>query len=111
MLLTGDLIDGREAARMGLVLEAVPAAALDGAVERLAARIASVPRNQLMLQKLVVNQAYESMGLATTQLLATFFDGMTRHTPEGLAFKARCEAVGFKEAVRERDSGVPLGGP
>jgi enoyl-CoA hydratase len=51
------------------------------------------------------------MGLATTQLLATFFDGMTRHTPEGLAFKARCEAVGFKVAVRERDSGVPLGGP
>lgn len=111
MLLTGDLIDGREAARMGLVLEAVPAGALDGAVDRLAARIASVPRNQLMLQKLVVNQAYENMGLATTQLLATFFDGMTRHTPEGLAFKARCEAVGFREAVRERDSGAPLGGP
>jgi enoyl-CoA hydratase len=111
MLLTGDLVDGREAARMGLVLEAVPATALDGAVERLAARIASVPRNQLLLQKLVVNQAYENMGLATTQLLATFFDGMTRHTPEGLAFKARCEAVGFKQAVRERDRGAPLGGP
>jgi len=56
-------------------------------------------------------QAYENLGLATTQLLATFFDGMTRHAPEGLAFKARCEAVGFKEAVRARDRGVALGGP
>jgi enoyl-CoA hydratase len=110
MLLTGDLIDGREAARIGLVLEAVPEAALDATVDRLAARIASVPRNQLMLQKLVVNQAYENMGLASTQLLATFFDGVARHTPEGLAFKARCETVGFKAAVRERDSGLPLGG-
>lgn len=78
----------------------------DGRIARI-----TLNRHQLMLQKLVVNQAYENMGLATTQLLATFFDGMTRHTPEGLAFKTRCEAVGFKEAVRERDSGMPLGGP
>ncbi len=108
LLFTGDLIDGREAARLGLVLDAVPAWELDVAVERLAQRIASVPRNQLMLQKLMVNQAYENMGLATTQMLATFFDGMTRHTREGLAFKARSEAVGFKQAVRERDSDAPI---
>ena len=110
LLLTGDLIDGREAARIGLVAEAAPAAELDARVERLAARMASVPANQLMLQKLMVNQAYENMGLAATQLVATLFDGITRHTPEGLAFKARAEAVGWKQAVRERDSGDPIGG-
>jgi enoyl-CoA hydratase len=50
------------------------------------------------------------MGLASTQLLATLFDGITRHTPEGVAFKARVEEVGFKQAVAERDSGAPIGG-
>jgi enoyl-CoA hydratase len=110
LLLTGDLVDGREAARLGLVLDAVAPDALDARVEALAARMASVPRNQLVMQKLVVNQAYENMGLAVTQVLATLFDGIARHTPEGLAFKARAEAAGFKQAVRERDSGAPPGG-
>lgn len=103
MLLTGDVITGAEAARIGLVSKAVPPADLDAAVEALASRIASVPRNQLVMNKLVVNQAYENMGLHSTQTLATFFDGVARHTPEGVAFKRRCEDVGFKQAVAERD--------
>jgi len=110
MLLTGDLVTGVEAARMGLVTEAVPAAELDAAVERWAGRMAGVPKNQLMMQKLMINQAYDNMGLATTQMIATIFDGITRHSPEGFAFKQRCEAVGFKQAVRERDSGAPIPG-
>jgi len=108
MLLTGDLITGAEAVRLGLVSEAVPASELDATVERWATRMAGVPRNQLMMQKLMINQAYDNMGLATTQMLATLFDGITRHSPEGFAFKARCEQVGFKEAVKERDSGSPI---
>jgi enoyl-CoA hydratase len=105
MLLTGDAVDGREAERMGLVLKAVPSAALDAEVERLAARIASVPVNQLMMQKLMINQALENMGLRSTQMFATLFDGITRHSPEGMAFKRRAEAVGWKQAVQERDQG------
>jgi enoyl-CoA hydratase len=105
MLFTGDLVDGSEAAEMGLVWEAVPGDELDDRVDELARRIAGVPRNQLMMQKLAVNQAYENMGLETTQMFATVFDGMARHTPEGVAFKERCEEVGFKQAVAERDRG------
>lgn len=103
MLLTGDLIDGREARAMGLVMDAVPDAQLDEHVEHLLQRMASVPANQLMMQKLMINQAYDNMGLQTTQLIATLFDGIARHTPEGVAFKARCEQVGFAQAVKERD--------
>lgn len=103
LLFTGDTISGREAAEWGLVVEAVPEVELDAAVERLAQRIAGVPQNQLMLQKLMVNQAFENMGLATTQMLATFFDGMARHTPEGVRFKRRAEEAGWKTAVAERD--------
>lgn len=118
MLLTGDTVDGREAAAMGLVLKAVPDTALDAEVEALAARMASVPLNQLAMQKLMVNQALENMGLRSTQTLATLFDGISRHSPEGLAFKRRAEAVGWKQAVAERDQGTydwtadqPLGRP
>jgi enoyl-CoA hydratase len=109
MLLTGDLIDGVEAARIGLVLEAVPEHELDARVGRLATRMAEVPRNQLMMQKLMINQAYDNMGLASTQMVATIFDGMTRHSPEGIRFKRRAEEVGFQQAVRERDAGGPIG--
>jgi enoyl-CoA hydratase len=106
MLLTGDTVDGREAERIGLVLKAVRADTLDAEVEAMAARLASVPRNQLMMQKLMINQALENMGLRSTQMLATVFDGIARHTPEGAAFKRRAESVGWAEAVRERDLGT-----
>jgi enoyl-CoA hydratase len=105
MLLTGDLIDGREAKAIGLVADAVPEGELAARVESLAERMAGVPKNQLMMQKLMVNQAYENMGLASTQMMATLFDGIARHTPEGVWFKKRCEAVGFQRAVAERDGG------
>lgn len=106
MLLTGDKIDGREAERIGLVLKAVLPEDLDAEVEALAERMASVPINQLAMQKMMVNQALDNMGLASTQTLATIFDGITRHSPEGLNFKARSEDVGWKQAVQERDQGT-----
>ncbi len=108
MLLTGDLITGIEAKAMGLVTDAVPAEKLDRRVEELADRMAGVPKNQLMMQKLMINQALTNMGLESAQLIATIFDGITRHSPEGMAFKRRAENVGFKQAVTERDSGASL---
>ena len=111
MLLTGDTIDGRTAKEWGLVHDAVPADKLDAAVDALAKRMSGVPKNQLMMQKLMINQAYENMGLATTQMFATIFDGITRHSPEGLWFKDYAEKEGFHKAVQWRDSGkaIPRG--
>jgi enoyl-CoA hydratase len=103
MLFTGDKIKGPEAEKLGLVLKSVASEKLDAEVEALAERMAGVPVNQLMMQKLMVNQAIEAMGLKTTQMIATVFDGITRHSPEGLNFKHRAEQVGWKEAVRNRD--------
>jgi enoyl-CoA hydratase len=111
MLLTGDTIDGRTAKAWGLVYDAVPAAKLDAAVETLAKRMSGVPKNQLMMQKLMINQAYENMGLASTQMTATLFDGITRHSPEGLWFKELAQRRGFAEAVKWRDSGKPIPEP
>ena len=108
MLFTGDLITGEEAMRMGLIQSAVPEEELDAEVKRLCDRIKGVPRNQLMMSKMAVNQAYEAMGLANTQRFANLFDGVARHSPEGLWFRQRAVDVGFKQAVAERDSGAPI---
>ena len=63
--------------------------------EALADRIAGVPLNQLAMQKMMINQAYDNMGLQGTQVLATLFDGITRHSPEGRWFKDFAERDGF----------------
>ena len=106
MLFTGDRITGVEAEQIGLILKAVPDDKLDDAVEKMADRMASVPINQLAMQKMVINQAIESNGMMNTQRLATVFDGITRHSPEGLNFKDRAAEMGWKQAVQERDSGT-----
>lgn len=106
MLLTGDKINGIEAEKLGLVLKSVPQEQLDTEVETLAQRMATVPINQLIMHKLVINQALENMGLRTTQMFATLFDGIARHSPEGIAFKRRSETMGWKTTVKERDLGT-----
>lgn len=106
MMFTGDKITGREAEDMGLILKAVPEVDLDTEVEAMATRMASVPINQLAMQKMVINQAIEATGIMNTQRLATVFDGITRHSPEGMNFKNRVESVGWKQAVTERDQGT-----
>jgi enoyl-CoA hydratase len=108
MLLTGDTVDGRTAEKMGLVYQAVPLKQLDKTVDALAKRMAGVPKNQLMMQKLMINQAYENMGLASTQMMATLFDGITRHSPEGAWFKNYAEKHGFHAAVKWRDGGKAI---
>jgi enoyl-CoA hydratase len=112
MLLTGDTIDGRQACDWGLVIEAVPEPELDAAVERLADRMAGIPINQLVMQKLMVNQAIDNMGLQSTQMIATLFDGITRHSPEGRWFVDFAQQHGFDAAVKWRDEGrfIPDGG-
>jgi enoyl-CoA hydratase len=103
LLFTGDLIDGNRAYEWGLALCAAPEAELDERFEALLARIAQTPVNQLVMMKLAVNQAMYAQGLAATQTLGVFFDGIARHTPEGYAFQERAAREGWEAAVRERD--------
>ena len=108
LMLTGDLIDAATALDWGLISQCVPRDELDAAVDALADRIASVPKSHSMMQKLAINQAFDNMGLANTQMIATMFDGITRHNPEGLWFRRHAQVHGFKDAVRIRDSGEPI---
>jgi enoyl-CoA hydratase len=102
-LLTGDEIPAAEAARIGLILETVPDKQLHTHALSFARRMARLPTNQLVMLKLLCNQTVENMGMASTRLLGTLFDGVARHTQEGQEFVARAGEVGFRQAVRERD--------
>lgn len=102
-LLTGDEIAAKTAAEIGLILEVVPDAELGAHALAFAKRMARVPTSQLVMLKLLCNQTVENMGFASSRTLGTLFDGIARHTQEGLDFVARAQAAGFRQAVRERD--------
>jgi len=104
LLFTGDCISGRQALEWGLATEAPTAEMLEERFERLLERVARLPINQLVMMKLLINQTMLAQGLNTTQILATMFDGIARHTQEGYAFQKRAAEVGFKDAVKERDA-------
>ncbi len=101
--LTGKPLSGREAADIGLINEAVPFDRLEATVRERAEQLASIPASQLAAMKLVVNQAYENMGLAGTQTLGPILDGIMRNTPDALAFIERAAAEGVGAVVAERD--------
>jgi enoyl-CoA hydratase len=108
LMFTGDTIDGTTAAQWGLANVVVPPAELEAATMQLAARIAGVPRSHLAMHKMVVNQVMLTMGLEQTQMMATMFDGITRHDPEGVWFRRYAQDQGFRAAVQWRDSGKPI---
>ncbi|ODR25127.1 crotonase/enoyl-CoA hydratase family protein [Mycolicibacterium porcinum] len=107
LLFTGDCITGAQAAEWGLAVEAPEPDDLDERTERLVARIAAMPVNQLIMAKLACNSALLQQGVATSRMVSTVFDGIARHTPEGHAFVADAVEHGFREAVRHRDE--PMG--
>ena len=101
--LTGKPLTGREAADVELINRAVPFAELEAAVGEAAAELARIPSSQLAAMKLVVNQAYENMGLASTQTLGNILDGLMRNTPDAERFIARAADEGVQAVIAERD--------
>ena len=101
--LTGKPLSGAEAARVELINQAVPADQLDEAVEELAEQLSSIPSSQLAAMKLVVNQAYEGMGLRNSQVLGSILDGAMCNTSEALAFIDTAMTEGVPAAVAQRD--------
>jgi enoyl-CoA hydratase len=103
-LFTGDEITAREAADAGMILECVPYDSLDAHAAALAERIALLPLNQLRMMKWALNDvARHQYQPDTSRMLGFIFDGVARHTQEGLDFVNRAEEAGWREAVRERD--------
>lgn len=101
--LTGEWISGREAADIELINFAYPLEELDARVSEVAEKLATIPLTQLTSMKLIVNQAYDNMGLQSTQTLGPILDGVMRNTPEGRDFVRVAKAEGVKGAVTRRD--------
>jgi enoyl-CoA hydratase len=101
--LTGEPLSGKQAAEIELINQAVPFDRLETTVRELAERLAGLPLSQLAAMKLIVNQAYENMGLASTQLLGPLLDGYMRNTPEALRFVDVAAREGVAAAIAERD--------
>ncbi len=101
--LTGKPLSGREAADVGLINEAVPFEELEGTVRERAMQLASIPSSQLAAMKLVVNHAYENMGVSSTQVLGPILDGLMRNTPDALEFINRAETEGVRAVIEDRD--------
>jgi enoyl-CoA hydratase len=101
--LTGEPLTGREAAAVELINESVPFDQLEARVAEVAAMLSRIPLSQLQAQKLIVNQAYENMGLASTQTLGGILDGLMRNTPDALAFIETAATDGVRAAIEQRD--------
>ena len=101
--LTGEWVSGKEAAEIELINFSYPLEELDDRVATLAKKLAKIPLTQLAAMKLIVNQAYDNMGLQSTQTLGPILDGIMRNTPEGRAFVRRARDEGLAAAVAERD--------
>ena len=101
--LTGKPLSGAEAAAVGLINAAVPFEGLEGEVARRAAELAAIPSSQLAAMKLIVNQTYDNMGLASTQLLGPILDGLMRNTADAKRFIDRAASDGVGAAVHDRD--------
>ena len=105
LLLTGDCLWGRDAARIGLVLDAVPAERLDEEVNELARRMSFIDADLLAAQKRVVNMALEMQGARTLQRFAVESDarGHLSKGPRRTQFKQDMASVGLKQALKNRD--------
>ena len=86
-----------------MINAAVPFGELEAAVADQAQQLARLPGSQLAAMKLIVNQAYENMGLHSTQTLGPILDGLMRNTPDALAFIQTAADEGVGAAVRQRD--------
>ena len=105
LLMTGDWISGRDAARIGLVMESVPAADLADAVDALARRVALVDADLLAAHKRVVNLSLELQGARTMQRLACEMDARAHLSrgPRRTRFRSDMAEQGLRTALQNRD--------
>ena len=101
--LTGDSITGADAAKIGLVLKAVPAGVLEDEVQGLADRFALIDPDLLAANKRITNLALELMGAQTLQRLAGENDARAHRAPAVREYGRSVREHGLKETLRRRD--------
>lgn len=103
LLFTGDLVDGRDAAQMGLVNRSVPPERLEAEVMHLAERIALMPLEALRIHKSVANRWFETIGIRTCASIGVEYDVLFHQTATAAEFSRRVQTEGLSSALEARD--------
>jgi enoyl-CoA hydratase len=103
LLFSGDMIDGREAEKIGMVNHAVPAEKLDEGTMAFCQRIAKLPLDALSVHKHVTNRWFEIAGLRTSAAEGAEFDAIYHETPSFGEFGRIAAEKGLKSALAWRD--------
>ncbi len=104
LMLSGDFVTGADAAKIGLVMKAVPLELLEREVETLADRLSMIDTELLSANKRIINLGLELMGARTLQRLATENDARAHLAPSVAEFGARSREHGLKAALQWRDT-------
>ncbi len=102
--LTGDVVSGADAAKIGLVMKAVPAELLSAEVEGLADRLALIDPDLLSANKRIVNLSLELMGASVLQRLAAENDARGHLAPATRDYFRAVKEKGLAGAFKERDA-------
>ncbi|MQG74382.1 MAG: crotonase/enoyl-CoA hydratase family protein [SAR202 cluster bacterium] len=103
-MLTGETVSGKEAEKMGLVMQSVPAEGLDAAVDDLANKMAKIPWDMLAANKSIVNKALDLMGRNMMQIIAAETDAVSHQSEIVKEFNRISNEQGLKAALAWRDS-------
>ena len=103
-MLTGETVSGKEAEKMGLVMQSVPAEGLDAAVDDLANKMAKIPWDMLAANKSIVNKALDLMGRNMMQIIAAETDAVAHQSEIVREFNRISNEQGLKAALAWRDA-------
>jgi enoyl-CoA hydratase len=102
--LTGDSVTGADAAKIGLVMKAVPSEVLEDEVEGLADRFSLIDPDLLAANKRITNLALELMGAQVLQRLAGENDARAHRAQAVREYGRSIKEHGVKETLRRRDA-------
>jgi enoyl-CoA hydratase len=100
LILTGDPINGEEAARIGFANRSFPVDRLEDEVLAVATRIAGVPSDLTQINKRSVHRAFDVWGARAAIRSGTELQALAGHTASAAAFKENALAA-VKKAVAE----------
>jgi enoyl-CoA hydratase len=103
LFFTGDAVDGRTAAEIGLANYAWPADELEHRTIEFADRIANLSADFLGVLKKGINTFYENMGLQSSLQTLTQLDAAAQLTEAAYAWREKLSSEGLRDALAWRD--------